>query len=394
MQHIARMAPGSDVRHALVMPEAQLMPWQELDALSRDAWADLAAYASEPNAFLAPWFLAPSLAQFCTNPDLRVFLLWAGRAGSSQLAGLLPIGAQSKFGRWPVPHIQNWMHHNMFLGTPLVRPGYEAIFWEQLLAMLDDSDWPGFLHLNGLTVGGPVEAALNQICESQRRACELVHIEARAMISSQASADRYFEAAIRGKKRKELRRQAKRLSEIGVVTQARHRDDNELGTWISEFLALEQSGWKGKGGSALACDPATRDFFGEVVQGAATAGALERLDLRLDGKPLAMLVNFLTPPGSFSFKTTFDENFARFSPGVLLQLDNDVALSGGAVKWMDSCAASGHPMIDSLWTERRHIGRFSVALSGVARRQVFRAVRFGERAMDRIKHRQIAAPPA
>ena len=47
---------------------------------------------------------------------------------------------------------------------------------------------------------------------------------------------------------------------------------------------------------------------------------VSRLDL--DGKPLAMLVNFLTAPGSFSFKTAFDEAFSRYSPGVLIQLDN------------------------------------------------------------------------
>jgi hypothetical protein len=104
---------------------------------------------------------------------------------------------------------------------------------------------------------------------------------------------------------------------------------------------------------------------------AAARGRIERLSIELGGKPIAMLVNLIAPPGCFSFKTAFDERFARFSPGVLLQLENLALLERGDVAWADSCAAQGHPMIDSLWRERRAIGRFSVAIGGRARRAVF-----------------------
>ena len=126
----------------------------------------------------------------------------------------------------------------------------------------------------------------------------------------------YFEAAVRSKKRKELRRQKNRLSEEGALTFMRDDSATGVAEWTREFLALEQRGWKGSNGSALACSERTRALFTEVLEGAAATGRLERLDLRLDGKPLAMLVNFLCAPGSFSFKTAFDEDYARFSPGV------------------------------------------------------------------------------
>ena len=44
-------------------------------------------------------------------------------------------------------------------------------------------------------------------------------------------------------------------------------------------------------------------------------------------------------------------DYARFSPGVLIQLENLKILDRGDVAWMDSCAVQDHPMIDSLWTE-------------------------------------------
>ena len=84
-----------------------------------------------------------------------------------------------------------------------------------------------------------------------------------------------------------------------------------------------------------------------------------------------MLVNFLTPPGSFSFKTVFNEAWARFSPGVLIQLENLKILDDPRIAWMDSCAVEDHPMIDSLWTERRAIVRVSVPLKGARRRAVY-----------------------
>jgi hypothetical protein len=44
------------------------------------------------------------------------------------------------------------------------------------------------------------------------------------------------------------------------------------------------------------------------------------------------------------------------------------------ISWTDSCAAADHPMIDHIWRERRTIARHNVAIGGVARRLLFRAL--------------------
>src|SRR3546814_17812199 len=81
-----------------------------------------------------------------------------------------------------------------------------------------------------------------------------------------------------------------------------------------------------------------------------------------------MLVNFLMGRGGFSFKIAFDEAMSRFSPGVLIEIDNlRRVLNRDDLDWMDSCAAADHPMIDSLWGERRQIVQYRVALRGVGR---------------------------
>src|SRR6185503_3504833 len=71
---------------------------------------------------------------------------------------------------------------------------------------------------------------------------------------------------------------------------------------------------------------------------------------------IAMKCNFLAGAGSFAFKIAFDETCARYSPGVLLELENIRRLhSRRELRWMDSCADSGHPMIEGLWRDRRTV---------------------------------------
>lgn len=347
----------------------RLSGWQrQFDSAFVRQWNALARGCAEPNAFCESWFLAPALRQFDRQQRVQIFTLWDG----AKLCGLLPLAPKQLYGRWWVPHIQNWLHHNAFLGAPLVRAGYEHNFWRQLLETLDHQ--PGsalFAHFCGLPADGPLATALCDVASEQGRRFGCVERKWRAFLQSNLSPDAYFESAVRAKKRKELRRQKSRLNDEGVVTVIRCDSDSGLESWTDEFLALERRGWKGANGSALACADDTRNLFIEVLKGAAFAGKLERLELRLDGKPIAMLVNFLCAPGSFSFKTAFDEAFARFSPGVLLQVENLALLDRPDIAWCDSCATEGHPMIDSLWTGRRDVARYSVAIGGRGRRALF-----------------------
>lgn len=335
-------------------------------AMSR--WEALAVSAAEPNPFHENWYLAPALAALDPAGEAQVMVLEQGE----RWLGLLPLASSRHYYGRPVPHLGNWLHGNAFLGAPLVARGAESLFWTALLDHADARPGPAlFLHLTDLPTTGPLADALRQVCTAQGRTFGLVHREERALLASRLAPDAYLEAALSGKKRKELRRQHARLSELGALACVRSRDAVGLAEWTAEFLALEAAGWKGRAGSALAASPATAHLFTAALRGAAQRGRLERLTLALDGQPVAMLATFLAPPGAFAFKTTFDEAYARFSPGVLLQRENLALLADPALDWCDSCAAADHPMIDHLWRERRAIGRWSVAIGGRARRAAF-----------------------
>ncbi|WP_245806100.1 GNAT family N-acetyltransferase [Erythrobacter donghaensis] len=333
------------------------------------AWERLLARAAEPNPFFEPWFLLPSLRQWGDAARV-VIMAWFAEG---RLAGLLPVVRSAKYYGHRVPHLGGWLHPNAFCGVPLIAAGHEEAFWRDLLAHCDRQAARALLlHLPQLPADGPVNAALDRVLACSPRAHYTAAEEHRALLTGEASAAAYCEAAMSAKKRKELRRQHNRLADEGALTFERLAGDESLTAWTAEFLALEAAGWKGAGGSALASAPDTRALFQQALAGAAAAGRLERLALRLDGRAIAMLVNFITPPGAYSFKTAFDEAYARFSPGMLLQLENLALLERPEVQWADSCAAEGHPMIERLWRDKRRMVSRNIAIGGPLRRAAFR----------------------
>lgn len=336
----------------------------------RDAWDLLVAQAAEPNPFFEPWLLIPALRQWGNGVTIKAWYHYG------RLAGLMPLRASANYYGHRMPHDSGWLHPNAFCGAPLIMAGHEEAFWRAILANCDRGPAKHlFLHLPKLPADGPALAALDRVLAASSRAHYTAEEENRAVLTGGGTAAAYLDNAMSAKKRKELRRQRNRLADEGTLTFERVEDADSLAEWTDEFLALEAAGWKGAGGSALASASDTRAFFAETLAGAAAAGRLERLALRLDGRAIAMLANFITAPGAYSFKTAFDEDYARFSPGMLLQLENLALLERPGIQWTDSCAVEGHPMIERLWRDKRRMVSRNIAIGGPLRRAAFRLLK-------------------
>ncbi|WP_157218053.1 GNAT family N-acetyltransferase [Flavisphingomonas formosensis] len=359
------------------------------------AWDALAAAAAEPNIFSERWFVMAAIHHLPLGSTAHRLEIWDGEGADARLVALLALASSRRYGRFPVRHVTNWRHYQSFLGTPLIVAGREREAWSAILDALGRLPWAcNFLHIDGLVENGPVHRGLITAARAIGRTCDTVHRIERALLESALTPTAYYERTVRKKKRKELKRLATRLGELGAVRTRRLGPADALLDWIDVFLTLEQSGWKGKGGAALANMPDTEAFFREAVAGAHAAGRLEMLRLDLDDRPIAMLVNFLAPPGSFSFKIAFDEDYARFSPGVLVQIENYRILDRPDIAWMDSCAVENHPMINSLWAERRAIVRVTTPLGAGRGTALFHLCRSAERvaaAARRIRSRLAAS---
>ncbi len=363
--------------------QTRVVSASDISAQLAAEWDDLTRCASEPNSFYERWFVEASLRHL-TIPDSVQFLFVRDAKGT--LVGMLPLRTGQNYGRMPMAAVQNWLHYNQFLGVPLVRKGSEDLFWREVIAEFDENRLRSdILYLSEMLAEGPVTEALFAVCRDLGRSAAVVHRYQRALLVAGSTPDEYWCEAVRKKKRKEIARLENRLSEIGEIRADRLRDEGETEAWISAFLSLEAAGWKAQDGGALAKEDGTRNFFAAAIAEGLKQGRVEILRLRVGTATIAMLINFLTGSGSFSFKIAYDEDYARFSPGILIEKANLQRLADPSFGWMDSCAVEDHPMINSLWRGRREIVRIALPRKGLRAAVMFRAARLVETGWSAIK---------
>lgn len=350
-------------------------------------WRALAAAAIEPNAFYGPALLSPALSAFAAEQPETVVV----RDGAGRLIGLAPTAPLQGYSRLPVSYVATWMHKHCFFAAPLVRAGAEHAFFR---AFFDFAERRGaFLRLRHLDAEGPLFAAAAAVAAETGRLVSTSARYERAMLRAPWTTDAYLAQSMRGKHRKDLRRRRARLEETGAVRFETLGGGDDLDAWTEEFLSIEASGWKGAAGTALKQDSASAQFFRDAVHRANAEGALQFFRFRLDGRTLGSAVNFRAGAVSFAFKIAYDEEFARYSPGVMIEIEIMKALErDGGVDLIDSCAKAEHPMIDRLWRERRVISAINISRRDPASKIMFRVLMMLEMAGE--KARMARAKPA
>jgi CelD/BcsL family acetyltransferase involved in cellulose biosynthesis len=320
------------------------------------AWDDLAADALEPNPFYESWMMMPGLRAMAAGNYLCVVLVLTEINGNPVLCGVFPLEKKQRYKKLPLSAFSMWQHIYCPLCTPLIRVSYARECMNAFLDWLASERQCALMDFNLVSGDGPFHQLLNDCLTARKTSSLEVETHGRAVLRIRESAEQYLCAARKREHRKDLRRKLKRLSELGQIEFNSLEIGGDIDTWVEEFLQLEASGWKGRGGGAFACVRANRDYFVSIAKTAFARKRLTMLALRLDGKPVAMKCNFTSEPGSFAFKIAFDESYGAYSPGLLLEIENINRFHAQRdVEWMDSCAIPDHPMIDSLWLDRRTI---------------------------------------
>lgn len=118
------------------------------------------------------------------------------------------------------------------------------------------------------------------------------------------------------KRKQELNRRLRRLKEIGDVEFAVTRGYSaEL---FKKYFELEAKGWKGRAGTAAANDENVTKLHVDFARLVAEKNALYIYELKLNGETIAMQMRIMYNKQTMCWKTTYDEKYARFSPGNLL----------------------------------------------------------------------------
>jgi CelD/BcsL family acetyltransferase involved in cellulose biosynthesis len=324
-------------------------------------WEALARHAIERNPFYEPCALIPAWRHLASGSE-RALLIYARPSGEGplQLIGLFPLAVGRRYRRTPLPHLTCWRHLHCYLCTPLVHRDFAAACFARLFAWLDEA--PGAPHLLDLSLisgDGPFFDALRQHLAGDRRAYAERDAYSRSALELRdlENGAVYRQTTLSKRRRKGLRRATNRLQAHGTLATATLERQADVQRWAEDFLALEERGRKGREGTALRLHAGSRQFFTEMVRRAFDSEQLLMVALTLDGQPIAMQVNLVSGTAGFAFKTTYDEQWAKWSPGVLLELAaiDHLLEAQGPVSWIDSCVAPQPSFIDSLWNSKRDI---------------------------------------
>jgi CelD/BcsL family acetyltransferase involved in cellulose biosynthesis len=127
--------------------------------------------------------------------------------------------------------------------------------------------------------------------------------------------EEYFKGS-RKHQRQELNRRLRRLKELGEVEFVVTRGySQEL---MQTYFELEAKGWKGRGGTAVTDDERVSKLHHDFARAVAAKNALFIYELKLDGKTIAMSANIIYGKQAVHWKTSYDEEYSRYSPGNLL----------------------------------------------------------------------------
>lgn len=328
---------------------------------------ELAQAASERNVFYEPWMLLPALRAFGRKSAFAFVLVFGQRVGRPPLlCGFFPLETMNRYRGLPVRIARLWSYLHFHWCAPLIRRGCERRCFEALLQWLRSAaSQCSLIEFISMPTEGPVAQALVEVVNELALPRYIPELYTRALLLRTADAESCIRSALPGRRLKELSRVRRRLAEKGTLVFEQITPEANLSEWIEGFLTLEGHGWKGQTGTAMATTPAGREFFAECVRAAFVRGQLMMLRLRLNDRAIAYKCNFLSRPGSFSFKIAYDEAFASYSPGVHLELENIRRFHAlESVEWMDSCAAPGHFMANHLWAERKTIQTSVIAVRG------------------------------
>lgn len=354
---------GESGSYRLVVIEGGETPGASLEqrlGAHLDPWRALLGRALEPNVFYRPELLVANLTHFPPPEGFRLLLVYYEAPGERRLVGLFPLAAVSSGPAGLVRQHQLFASHYMNLRTPLVDRDHAPASLDCLLDWLDrQATGRSLLGFKMITLDGPFWSLLRARLEARAQPSFLRERHARAFLRRAESAEAYLRAALSAKRRKEYKRLHNRLGELGRLELVACTATPDVPAWIERFLALEASGWKGQAGTALAVRDAA--FSRQLLLAMHAEGLLLLHALLLDDRVIAQRCGFRDAPadgGGYSFKIAYDERYARFSPGVLLELELVRLLHEGKdqPEWMDSCAIAGHPMIDRIWSQRREIG--------------------------------------
>lgn len=341
-----------------------------MDEAFRAQWRALEARAADPaNPYYCAWFLEPALARIAPQ-SIRLLTVMDDAGG---LVALAPVERGETLAKLPLRHFATWRHSHAYNSAPLCAKGAADAAYRAIFDWIDTHpEGARFIRLNehpcpgdhaGLAAASGRDIAVNLDMK-------------RAILTRACDFETAYASGYSGKKRKELRRQWRRLEEDGALKFERWTSPGDIARAADAYVSLELAGWKGRAEdvSPVGASAAETSFFREAMTRGAEAGAVICDAATVDARPIAMLFSLRCGGTLCAYKISYDEAFAAHSPGVHLLVEAmRLMLADPSIALFDSCARAGHPVVDHLWRERMRVAQYDVCASPRLDRAMFGA---------------------
>jgi len=278
-----------------------------------DEWQDLCQKSNDDQPFYRPEWIRAYLRAF--TPGAQVALVAARSGGRLRL--LLPLVEEvGTFSRVRVRKMAAPINLQSVRFDATRYPGPEGdaavrATWEYLRTC---AQWD-LLQFNYVPEGGTV-AKLVAMAEADN--FPTIHKTSRPnpQVRLPENSSHLNQMPRNARLRTKLRQARRELAERGTLSF--HRVDAADPEALERFYKLESSGWKGEEGSAIACDPAKRQFFDEIADSAARRAYFCLYLLEWNGQLMAAHFALVLQDRCYSPKVAYDEKFKEFAPGHLI----------------------------------------------------------------------------
>ncbi|QDU37371.1 hypothetical protein Mal4_16820 [Maioricimonas rarisocia] len=327
----------------------RLLPVDALTTQDMSRWQQLASRAASANPFIEPDFVVPLVETGIVRHECKLVVVEHAATSSWMAAAVVHECPPSA--KRPLPRLAALDSPYTFLDQPLIDAHTRHHAVRTMLESLSQQrQWHGLRFRrqpadSPLLRQEPTEAGVHQLCD---------HTWSRAAVKlNDVSRDQLLSRCSRSR-RKSLRRNrdaARRQGGMSFRLVWPTPDDHRA---VERFLHLEQMGWKGNAGTALASRPRHHRFFREMVRRFSQRQAVCFGELMVGSDVIASSCNLVGSDTLFAFKIGWNPDFARFAPGYWaeIELAHTVAETTPTLQMIDSCSVPGS-YTESVWPDRR-----------------------------------------
>lgn len=346
----------------------RIVPLREVDGCDEYAWRQLATSAVEPNPLMEPDCLLPAARHQAFGGELEIAF---GEEGGRFYA-CMPLrnvrrylrGEPTQDLRFPYPFVTTQVRRSIECGTPLIDAERGAEGLATILSALSKRRsiaGSRVLFVPKISCDGAVFDAFQAAMRTVGLRYVIYESWERGALKRRQDDD--YEGLYQRKLRKSLRQTRQRFQEE-LGAEPRLVEQTSDPDAVDRYLSLESAGYKTETGGALATAAGEPEFLHDLCRRFAAVGRLHILALIAGDQTIAMEILLRGGDTLFGFKTSYDEKYARYGPGIQIQVASMHYFHNATnADWIDSCTAPSNEMALRLYPDRRRAAYVFIPLT-------------------------------